>query len=87
MYIVVACYLNVPLNIIAKFFLIRKTNRTKSVLSIEDYIDLALTSIIIFWVNIRANLGIFDGANNFQLYNPSSYNSAEFFIFNVLWLI
>lgn len=74
MYIVVVCYLNAPLSLIAKFFLVRKTNRTKHSLSVSDYIDLALTAFIILWVYLRACLGIFDGANNFQLYEASSYS-------------
>ncbi len=65
MYIVVACYLNAPLTFIAKMFLIRKSNRTKHNISISDYIDMALTGVIILWVYQRACLGIFDGANNF----------------------
>ena len=65
MYIVVISYLNAPLNFIAKTFLVRKTNRNKIGISINEYIDLALTIILIVWINLRANLGIFDGANNF----------------------
>jgi hypothetical protein len=29
MYIIIVCYLNAPLNLMAKIFLVRKTNRTK----------------------------------------------------------
>jgi hypothetical protein len=65
MYIVVASYLNAPINLIAKLFLVRKTNRTKHNLNVNDYIDLALTAMIIFWVYQRSCLGIFDGGNNF----------------------
>lgn len=50
MYIVVACYLNAPLNFIAKQFLVRKTNRTKINLNTNDYIDFAITGIIIIWI-------------------------------------
>jgi hypothetical protein len=50
MYIVVACYLSAPLTFIAKIFLISKSNRTKHNISISDYIDMALTGIIILWV-------------------------------------
>ena len=64
MFIVVGSYLNAPLNFIAKTFLIRKTNRNKSGTSINEYIDFVLVIILIVWVNLRANLGIYDGANN-----------------------
>jgi hypothetical protein len=50
MYIVVASYLNAPINLIAKLFLVRKTNRTKHNLNINDYIDLALSAVIIYWI-------------------------------------
>jgi hypothetical protein len=65
MYIVVVCYLNFLFSLIAKLFLVRKTNRTKLSMSVSGYIDLALVAVIILWVYQRAFLGIFDPANNF----------------------
>ena len=50
MYIIIACYLNAPLNIIAKMFLIRKTNRIKIEMNINDYIDLTLTAATLLWL-------------------------------------
>ena len=65
MYIIIARYLNAPINILAKMFFVRKTNRTKIETNINDYIDLALSAAIFLWLQQRLALGIFDGANNY----------------------
>ena len=65
MYIIIASYLNAPINILAKIFFVRKTNRTKIETNINDYIDLALSAAIFLWLQQRLALGIFDGANNY----------------------
>jgi len=46
---VVAAYLNTPLTILAKAFLIRKTCRTKIEIDTSEYIDLAISISIIIW--------------------------------------
>jgi hypothetical protein len=59
------CYLNGPLNLIAKIFLVRKTNRTKFNLNFDDILNLLFSLTIVIWAQQRFALGIFDGANNF----------------------
>ena len=46
-------------------FLVRKTNRTKIETNVNDYIDIALSAMILVWLEQRIVLGIFDGANNY----------------------
>ena len=50
MYIVIACYMNAPINIIAKMFFIKKTCRTKININVNDYIDAALSISILVWL-------------------------------------
>ena len=50
MFIIIACYLNAPLNLIARFYLVRKTNRTKFSLSFDDYLNLVFSITIVIWV-------------------------------------
>jgi hypothetical protein len=46
-------------------FLARKTVRTKVETNANDYIDIALSVMILVWLEQRIFLGIFDGANNY----------------------
>lgn len=57
--------MNGPISILAKMFLVRKTNRTKIETNVNDYIDIALSAMILVWFEQRIVLGIFDGANNY----------------------
>ena len=57
--------MNGPISILAKMFLVRKTNRTKIETNVNDYIDIALSAMILVWLEQRIVLGIFDGANNY----------------------
>ena len=57
--------MNGPISILAKMFLARKTVRTKVETNANDYIDIALSVMILVWLEQRIFLGIFDGANNY----------------------
>jgi hypothetical protein len=49
MYIIISSYLNAPLTLIAKLFLVSKTNRTKYNLNFDDYLNLAFSLFIVIW--------------------------------------
>jgi hypothetical protein len=49
-YIIIACYLNGPISILAKMYFVRKTNRTKIETNTNDYIDVALCIMILVWL-------------------------------------
>ncbi len=86
-YTVVAAYLNTPLQFLAKAFFVRKTSRTKIEINSSEYIDLALSLAIIFWLWQKIALSRVDLGNNFQLYGLFDYTSGQNFIFNLIWLI
>jgi hypothetical protein len=64
-YTVVAAYLNTPLQFLAKAFFVRKTSRTKIEINSTEYIDLALSLAIIFWLWQKIALSRVDLGNNF----------------------
>ena len=76
-----------PLKLIGIYYYLKRTQRKKIGLTINDIIDLFLAIGVGAWVFFRYYLAVNDNANQFMNQDPSEYSNSQYFIFNVIWLI
>ena len=87
MYFSVVVYMAFPLKLMSTYYFVGKTLRKKIGFTMNDYIELALSISVAFWVYYRFYLAVDDNANPFMYYDPLQYSTGQYFIFNVIWLI